>query len=29
MGTEGFCFIIGMSAVLVFLPILGIWSGRR
>ena len=28
-GVEGWCFIAGMSAVLVFLPVLGVWSGKR
>ena len=29
MWLEGYCFAAGMGAVLVFLPIMGIWSGCR
>lgn len=28
-GVEGWCFIAGMSAVLVCLPVLGLWGGNR
>lgn len=27
MWLEGYCFAAGMSAVLILLPVLGIWSG--
>lgn len=29
MWLEGYCFVAGMGAVLVFMPVLGIWSGYQ
>ena len=29
MWMEGYCFMAGMGAVLVVLPVLGVWGGYR
>lgn len=29
MEIEGYCFLAGMSVMLVWMPILGVWSGWK